>query len=218
MSRILLRELPEATLGYDGHALAITGGFRGLAGVPPGFHRIELPGAQPLDVVVARGDEVQAFALRAGALVPAPSVLDAAARDGALDHALFDVAALPARAWRALTSQLVRTADAQAWRRTAPDDWPRAVLGLQGAWLAVNAGDDAAGGWIVALVDACAAVDAATVARHPASFAALLDAVVALRGVAGELARGLIAELAPLIAIARATPAVALAAARLTAG
>ena len=42
MTRLLLRDIPKVTLGFDGVELAIAGGFRGLRGVAPGFHRIAL--------------------------------------------------------------------------------------------------------------------------------------------------------------------------------
>jgi len=237
MTRILLRDIPKAGLGYDGFELTVAGGFRGLRGVAPGFHRIELPGPPviALSVIVSRDDTVKAFVLRDGRFEPAPrSPLDAAAAAGDLDRALFDAAALPeapTRAWRALTSQLATLDDVSAWRTARPpsaDGWAaldtagaaRQLVALQGAWLALNHDrDEAAADHLVALLDACARADGDAVARHPAVFAGVLDAVAAMQVVAAELATTLIDRLGPLIALCATSGAsvVRAAAARLTA-
>lgn len=182
MNRLVLRDVPKATLGYDAFELAVAGGFRGLRNVPPGFHRVEVGGVA-LDVVIDRG--VASYALRGDRFEPAPSPLDAAAAAGDLDHALFDVAQLPAapaQAWRTLTSQLRRPEDVAAWRTVTGWDDARAIAGLQAAWLAMNhAGDAAAARWLAALL-------AEVGPLPPARAAALLDQLAAIRVLGG--ARG----------------------------
>jgi len=230
VNRLVLRDVPKVALGYDAFELTLAGGFRGLRGVPPGFHRVELAtGGRRvvLDVVFDRGDAVAAYALRGDRFVPSPSPLDAAAQAGDLDHALFDVSALPAppaEAWRTLSSQLIRADDALAWRALAPDaptTWrePRVIVALQGAWLAMNHDEDAdAARWLAGLLAHAATADREVIARHPASFAALLDALGAIGVLGGERARELLADLRPLIAVCLAAPApVGPAAARLAA-
>jgi len=210
VTRLLLGDLPKATLGFDCFELAVTGGFRGLRGVAAGFHRVELSRGDEriaLPVVVSGGDGVIAFVLGERGFEPAPpSPLQRAAAAGDLDHALVDVSglpAVPARAWRALTSRLASPEDASAWRAIEPPHgaagWTaleagaaaRQVIALQGAWLAMNHDRDAAAAdRLSALLQSCVEADRTAVARHPRVFADVLDGVAAMLVLAPELVLG----------------------------